>query len=250
MAETRALARRIVFWIRFGIAGLGFVASVVWYVVIKVLPGTNRKRRQSFARMMSRLCRPPLGVRVRVINGERIGQHEPCVYASNHQSQVDYVILGQIYPGSALVMASQIGDWPLLGFLYKSSGSIALDRDVPIRAASTLAGAEQSIREQGNSIWMFVEGTRGKIPGRLGPFRRGAFRLAAATGAPIIPIVVSPLKPWTDLRARRLSAHEVFVHVLEPVFAKGATHEDEAALRVEVRTKMDEVLKQYRSSPT
>jgi putative phosphoserine phosphatase/1-acylglycerol-3-phosphate O-acyltransferase len=239
------IPRRTAFWLRFSIAGLGFAAAVGWYIVIRILPGTNARRRESFARMMSRLCCLPAGVRVRVVNGERIEQHSPCVYASNHQSQIDYPIAGRIFPGNALVMASQIGDWPFLGYLYKTSGSIALDRDVPVRAASALDLAERSIREYRNSIWMFVEGTRGKIPGHMGKFRRGAFRLAATTGVPIVPIVISPLKPYTDLRGRRLSPHEVFIHVLEPIYAAGASAADEAALSAEVRSRMELVLSQY-----
>jgi 1-acyl-sn-glycerol-3-phosphate acyltransferase len=70
-------------------------------------------------------------------------------------------------------MASQIGDWPFMGMLFRSSGSIALDRDVPVRAAAALDEAERAIREDGLSVWMFAEGTRGKIPGKLGPFKRG-----------------------------------------------------------------------------
>ena len=95
---------------------------------------------------------------------------------------------------------------------------------------------------------MFAEGTRGKVAGQLGPFKRGAFRLAAATGVPIVPIVISPLKPYTDLRGRRLEPHDVVIQVLEPVFAAGSTHEDEHALREDVRRRMQCTLSQSHST--
>lgn len=230
------------FWIRASLGGIGFFLAVTWYVLLLLVPVGNAFRRQSFARMMARLCCRAAGVRVRVIGGERVGQHHPCVYACNHQSQIDYPIVGNIFPGNALVMASQIGDWPVMGPIFRSSGSIALDRDVPVRAAAALAEAEKAIRDDGLSVWMFAEGTRGKVAGSLGPFKRGAFRLAAATGVPVIPVVISPLKPYTDLRARRLDAHDVTLHVMEPVYANGPTREDEDALRSEVRTRMQRTL--------
>ena len=237
--------QRVTFWIRMSLGCTGFGLAVGWYAVLRLVPVSNAFRRESFARVMARLCCRPLGIRLTVVGRERVGQQRPCVYASNHQSQIDYPIVGNIFPGDALVMASQIGDWPFMGMLFRSSGSIALDRDVPMRAAAALDEAEKAIRDDGLSVWMFAEGTRGKVAGTLGPFKRGAFRLAAQTGVPIVPVVISPLKPYTDLRGRRLTAHDVTLHVLEPVYANGSSREDEDELRGEVRARMQRTLGEY-----
>ncbi len=236
------VVQRVMFWIRASIAGLGFGLAVTWYVLLRFVPVTNAFRRKSFARVMGRLCTRPAGVRLHIIGRDRVGRHVPCVYASNHQSQIDYPIVGHIFPDDTLIMASQIGDWPFMGMLFRSSGSIALDRDVPVRAAAALDEAERAIREDGLSVWMFAEGTRGKVAGTMGPFKRGAFRLAARTGVPVIPVVISPLKPETDLRARRLTPHDVTLQVLDPVYANGPTREDEDELRDEVRARMQRTL--------
>ena len=236
--------QRIAFWARFGTAGIGFVLAVTWYVLLKLVPVGNPFRRQSFARVMARLCCRPLGVRVTIYGAEHIEQYGPCVYACNHQSQIDYPVVGHIYPANALIMASQIGDWPVMGPIFKSSGCIALDRDVPVHAAAAVDIAVAAVRERGNSIWMFVEGTRGKVPGRMGPFKRGAFRIAVETGVPVVPMVVSALKPETDLRGRRLTPHDVVLRVLEPVYPTGSSREDEDALRAEVRGRMEGALRE------
>ena len=192
--------------------------------------------------MMARLCCRPSGVRVHVVHGERMGQLTPCVYACNHQSQIDYPIAGTIYPGNTLVMASQIGDWPIMGMLFRSSGCIALDRDVPVRAAAALEQAKTAITRDKLSVWMFAEGTRGKVRGQLGNFKRGAFRLAVETGVPVVPVIISPLLPETDLRRRRLVPHDVELAVLEPVYPLDST-EDE--LRARVQEIMQARLDQY-----
>ena len=242
------LLQRVVFWIRVSIGGLGFGLAVTWYAILRVLPGSNGFRRKSFARVMAHLVTRPVGIRLTIIGRERMGRHVPCVYATNHQSQIDYPIVGHIFPDDALIMASQIGDWPFMGMLFRSSGSLTLDRDVPLRAAAALDRAERAIREDGLSVWMFAEGTRGKIPGTLGPFKRGAFRLAAKTGVPVIPIVISPLKPETDLRGRRLTPHDVTMEILDPVYANGPTREDEDVLREEVRARMQRKLSVFDGS--
>jgi 1-acyl-sn-glycerol-3-phosphate acyltransferase len=238
------------FWIRASVAGVGFGLAVTWYVLLRFVPVSNAFRRKSFARVMGALCTRPAGIRLTIIGRERVKRHRPCVYASNHQSQIDYPIVGHIFPDDALIMASQIGDWPFMGMLFRSSGSIVLDRDVPVRAAAALDEAERAIREDGLSVWMFAEGTRGKIPGMLGPFKRGAFRLAARTGVPVIPVVISPLKPETDLRARRLTPHDVTLQVLDPVYANGPTREDEDELRDEVRARIQYTLDTHFGTPT
>lgn len=230
--------RRVEFWLRASVGVIGFGVAVLWYIVLRLLPLSPARRRQSFARVMGRLCCGAAGIRVSVVGREHMLKHVPCVYVANHQSQVDYPIGALIFPGSAVVMGRQIGDWPVLGLLFREAGNVALDRDVPVRAVAALAEAERTIREQKLSVWMFAEGTRGKVTAQLGPFKRGAFWLAVATGVPIVPIVISPLKPYTDLRARRLIPHDVVIHVLEPVFPAGPTREDEDTLREDVRRQM------------
>jgi 1-acyl-sn-glycerol-3-phosphate acyltransferase len=234
----------IAFWVRASAGGVGFGLSVLAYLVLRVVPLPRRLRRQWFARIMSRLCCRPVGLHVRIVNGEQMRRHHPCIYVSNHQSQLDYPILARIYPGDALVIASQIGDWPILGPLFRDSGSLVLDRDEPGRAAATVRAAERALTVDRLSVWIFVEGTRGRVPGTLGAFKRGAFRLSARTGAPIVPIVVSPLKPLTDLRGRRLSPRDVTVTVLPAVTPPAEGDEDttEAVLRERVRDAMARAL--------
>lgn len=226
---------RALFWLRATIGSTGFVVAVIWYVASLLLPATKASRRQWFARAMSYLCLRPVGIRLRVRGGEHVPTASRCVFVCNHQSQLDYPIGGRVFPGNCLVVASQIGNWPLMGPIYRTSGCIEVDKDVPYRAGRTLETCAREITEGGHSIWFFVEGTRSHAPGKLGRFRRGAFRLAVRTGVPVVPVVISALKPETDLRGRRLDPHEVTVTVLPPIAPE---HHDEEELLAIVRTQM------------
>jgi 1-acyl-sn-glycerol-3-phosphate acyltransferase len=242
MTGERALGQRLEFWVRAAGGAVGFGLAVLSYVVLWIVPMGRARRRELFARAMSWLCCPPLGIRVVVQGREHVGAHRPCVYVANHQSQIDYPILARLYLGDTLVLASQISHWPALGWLYRTSGSLTVDRELPSSAAATLQAAQQALVTQGLSIWFFAEGTRGKVGGRLGPFKRGAFHIAAATGCPVIPVVVSQLKPDTDLRGRRLRSHAVCVRVLSPMRADGSDRAAQDLLRDAVHARMQRVL--------
>ena len=231
-----------VFWLRLALSLLGFSVAICWLVLLRVIRTSRSYSRQSFGRAMARLMCPPLGIRVRFSGAEFLERVTPCIYVANHQSYVDYPIAGLIFPGNAVVLARQVGQLPVLGALFRSTGNISVDRDVPTRAAVALDEAEQAIRERRNSVWIFPEGTRGTGSGKLGPFKRGAFRLAIGTGAPVVPVVISPLKPYTDLRARRLDRRDVFIQILPPIDVAAYTVADETTLRDHVHHIMKAAL--------
>jgi 1-acyl-sn-glycerol-3-phosphate acyltransferase len=241
-AHAISLLRWVNFWVRFSVSCTGFGIACLSYAALLIVPMSRARRRQLFARTMSWLCCPPFGIRVRVIGHEHVGAYRPCIYVANHQSQIDYPILARIYQGDTLVLASQIAHWPIIGWLYETSGSLTVDREQPHRAVAALEAAKRALLTQDLSIWFFAEGTRGRVPGRIGPFKRGAFRLAAVSGCPVVPVVVSPLKPDTDLRGRRLRSRDVFVRVLSPMVADGSDHNAENALRDAVHARMQQVL--------
>jgi 1-acyl-sn-glycerol-3-phosphate acyltransferase len=239
--------RYLAFWLRAagGVAGFGLTFAYCW-VRRYILGASLAEARVMFFRTMARLCCAPTGLNVRIVGREHLERVQPCVYASNHQSQLDYPIIGWIFPEKALIMASRVGNWPIIGKEFRIHGIIPLERDVPQRAVAGLEEGKRVITEDGLSVWMFPEGTRGKVRGRLGKFKRGAFRMAAETGVPVVPIVISPLLPETDVRRRRLIPHDVIVTIFEPVYANGPTPEDADALRANVQAFMQRKLDEYR----
>jgi 1-acyl-sn-glycerol-3-phosphate acyltransferase len=242
--ETLApLIKQVIFYLRAAPALLGFGASLVYLMGLRALRRPDSLARRDFARMMSRLVCPAANLQVRVVGGEKLTRARPCVYVVNHQSHLDYVILGRIFPEDTVVMARQRRDLPVIRWLFEGTGNIAVERDVPVRAVAALRQAERVIRERGESVWIFPEGTRGKVAGRLQPFKRGAFRLALSAGVPVVPIVVSPLKPRTDIPGHRLLPNRVEVHVLDPVSTAGLPPDQEPALRGRVHALMADTLR-------
>ena len=67
----------------------------------------------------------------------------------------------------------------------------------------------------GTSLLIFPEGTRSPTP-VLGPFRKGAFHLAAQTGAPVVPVVVHNAHEVFPKQATVIRPGTVRVTVLRP----------------------------------
>jgi lysophosphatidate acyltransferase len=117
----------------------------------------------------------------------------PAVFIGNHQTELDVLMLGHIFPQYCSVTAKKsLKSVPFLGWFMDLSGSIFIDRANATSARSAMAGAAEEIQKKRQSVYMFPEGTRSyaKEPMLL-PFKKGAFHLAIQAGVPIVPVVVA-----------------------------------------------------------
>jgi 1-acyl-sn-glycerol-3-phosphate acyltransferase len=95
------------------------------------------------------------------------------------------------------------------------------------------------VLRDGLHIMMFPEGTRSP-DGRLLPFKKGGFFLAAETGAPMVPVVIrgtAQMMPKGTLKVKRGEAVVEFLPVVWP--QDYATRED---LMAAVRSRMEQAL--------
>jgi len=129
----------------------------------------------------------------------------PAVFIGNHQTELDVLMLGCIFPKYCSVTAkSSLKSFPFLGWFMALSGTVFLDRKNSSSAREAMAGAADEIRRKRQSVYIFPEGTRSyyQDPGLL-PFKKGAFHLAIQANVPIVPVVVAnysnvlSLKTWT-----------------------------------------------------
>lgn len=140
------------------------------------------------------------GVRVRVEGLENVVYEGAQIFASNHVSQFDIVVLTAISPvKTGWVAKKELFMIPFLGWLMKANGHIAIDRSSGRKALNSLKEAALKVRN-GQNIVIFPEGTRSR-DGKLQPFKKGVFHLCTRTGVPIIPIYIlgtyNVLKPDT-----------------------------------------------------
>lgn len=231
------------FYLRVALSLLGFVAASLYAIAIALFRRDRSRVAYDYAMAMVRLMRPPLGLEVRVSGRHHIHEHRPCIYIANHQSAYDAPVLAELYSPNTVIIGKKELRWiPFFGWLYGVTGNIFIDRANTTTAVGRLREAEVAIRERGVSVWIFPEGTRGKVSGRLLPFKKGAFYMAIATGAPLVPIVVGPVTQVFDLGRRIARPGTVVVRVLEPIPTTGLADSDVEALIAIARTSMQEAL--------
>jgi 1-acyl-sn-glycerol-3-phosphate acyltransferase len=113
----------------------------------------------------------------------------PVVLACNHQSILDIAVLITSVPGDfGFVARREIFALPLVGFVMRRIGTIALDRAAPGDPMKALSAARDALA-RGRTVLIFPEGTR-TADGALGTFRRGAALLALSRSVPIVPVVI------------------------------------------------------------
>lgn len=223
------------FLLRLVAGTVGFFAAVAAGIGAFVARRDRTRVPRDVARWIGRLVLPAARITVRAEGAAVLEGAQPCVYVANHQSYLDYAILGSIYPPRTVVLGrASLARIPLVGWLYRRTGNLLVERSARGSRGAALAALTAAVR-QGTSVWIFPEGTRNGTPETLLPFHAGAFRVACATGAPIVPIVVAPLAPRTDLRRRRLERRVVHVEVLAPLRPDGR---DAAELAHDARERM------------
>jgi putative phosphoserine phosphatase/1-acylglycerol-3-phosphate O-acyltransferase len=125
---------------------------------------------------------------------EHIPRHGAAIVAANHRSYFDTAAYGMAVFEAGRnprgLAKKELFDAPVIGTLMKASGAICVDRKKSGRAA--FASAEQALRD-GEILIIAPQGTipRGEAffePQLHG--KSGTARLAAATGAPVIPLGV------------------------------------------------------------
>ncbi|MEX2570677.1 MAG: lysophospholipid acyltransferase family protein [Gemmatimonadota bacterium] len=229
---------------------LGFGLASLYGVWITLVRRDRSLVARDYARALSRWMPPPLGLEVVVEGIENLSAQQPCVYIANHQSAFDVPIFAGIYPENTVIVGKkELSYIPFFGWIFRVTGNILIDRSHNPSAVQRLRGAEDAIRERGVSVLVFPEGTRGKQPGGLLPFKKGGFYMAIAAQVPIVPIVASPVRELFDVDRRLIRPGTIRIRVLGPLPTSGLTEADVGVLIEQVRTSMLEAMRTLPTTP-
>ncbi|KZT29369.1 1-acylglycerol-3-phosphate O [Neolentinus lepideus HHB14362 ss-1] len=194
---------------------------------------------RSFYLLTSRV----LGIKF-VVEGEEHLDTRPAVLVGNHQSMLDIIYLGRIFPKRASIMAKKELQWmPLLGQYMTLSGAVFVDRGNNAKAVQSLMEVGEIMKERHTSLWMFPEGTRSMREYHdMLPFKKGGFHLAVQAQVPIVPVVCENY--WRLYRKGVLGSGTLKIRVLPPVSTTGLTTADIPDLVNRVRDQMVAALRE------
>jgi len=131
-----------------------------------------------------------------VVRGQPV-QGQPVIFAANHISYLDIVVLGGLLTGSFIAKA-EVAGWPVVGWLAGLQDTLFVERRASHAAVQGHSMSERL--EAGKSLILFAEGTSSDGSGVL-PFRSALFKPAQ----PCSGILVQPV----SLRYTRLNGHRV-----------------------------------------
>lgn len=192
-----------------------------------VLLGVTRDRRRAgngMIELWAVLGSAAAGMRLEVENAEFIEDARPAVFIFNHRTAADILIICMLLRRDFTGVAKQeIRRNPILGPAFAFAGAVFIDRFHHEAAVQALQPAVDTLRS-GISIGIAPEGTRSPDR-RVGPFKKGAFRLAMAAQVPIVPIVIHNADDVLPRKALTLRAATVRVTVCPPITTSQWTRE-------------------------
>ena len=172
----------------------------------------------------------------------------PFVVVANHLSMLDPIFIAMAYgygPKFSIMGKAELFRNPVLAWFFRQLGGFPVERGTGDTAA--LDKAIEDVKN-GQGMIIFPEGTRG-TGDELLRLKSGAFMVAAATGADIIPVrVIYP----TSTRKLKLFG-KVIVKVGQPLLAEDLNMVEggKRALRAAkntVKENLETLLKEYNDS--
>jgi len=225
------VGRSLVFWLVQ--APLAILATAVLTTAACLIGLVRQAAVRPVSRLWSRLLLRLLRVGVKV-EGLAHAPAGPAVYAANHSSSLDILVLLAQLPGDPkIVYKRSLSLVPLLGWSMALAGHIAIDRSNPFRARRSLDVAARRIRA-GTSVLVFPEGTRSH-DGRVQHFKRGSFSLAIEAGASVVPVSLVGVKAVVPSGLLDVRPGSVLLRVHPPIPVSGRSAGEALALAEETR---------------
>jgi putative phosphoserine phosphatase / 1-acylglycerol-3-phosphate O-acyltransferase len=129
------------------------------------------------------------------------------------------------------------------GTMGKLMDSVFIDRDDSGSAIESLHKAEE-LTKKGLSVLISPEGTR-LDTSEVGPFKKGAFRIAMAAGIPIVPVVIRNAEFIAARDSSTINPGTVDIVVLPPISVKTWTLKDLPKRIAEVRQEYVDTLNDW-----
>ena len=178
--------------------------------------------------------------RVRITGREHVPETGPCVLAANHVSVLDGFFLGIAVTRQVRFMAKmELHRVPIVKQILEGAGTFPVERGAD---AGRAVAAAVNLLEQGAVVGVFPEGT--SLPDKKRGYKRGAARLALATGAPLVPVALVDTHLTLEPDTHRIRLPRVRIVIGEPLRVERQEPTQEAA--TELTARLQEAIESLR----
>ncbi|MCK4875884.1 MAG: 1-acyl-sn-glycerol-3-phosphate acyltransferase [Sulfurimonas sp.] len=133
-----------------------------------------------------------LNIKIKVINADRLPQDGQYLLTSNHRTIIDPLIVELATKDSKIfgywIAKKELYNSLFFGMFTRNGGTILLDRE-----ASQMSSFFKDIKacvKEGNSIYIFPEGTRNQTDSPIAEFKEGAQIIAIKNRLPMLPVFI------------------------------------------------------------
>jgi 1-acyl-sn-glycerol-3-phosphate acyltransferase len=211
--------------------------AILWIVVLRLPTDTVHK----MVRWWGKAICVTAGIKVRVEGAENCRDEQPCIFASNHQSQTDIPALqGYFLANFRWLAKKELFQVPIWGTAMRRAGYIPVDRSHGRQAMKSLDEAARRIAE-GTSVLIFPEGTRSK-DGTLLPFKAGALLLAIKAGVPLVPVAISGSRHVLPKGKLLIRPGTITIRMGKPIETAGYTPRQKNELAEVLRNEVKKLL--------
>jgi 1-acyl-sn-glycerol-3-phosphate acyltransferase len=167
----------------------GRVACHIFYGIILgcFFPLLNRTIRQHIIKNWACSLLVILNIKLNVQGNDKRAIMDCPILVSNHISWLDVFALNAVFP-SYFVAKSEVGDWPILGWMCHRAGTLFIRRTVR-RDTARINREISSVIKRGESIALFPEGTSSDS-GFPGHFHSSLLQVAVDLNVGIHPVAI------------------------------------------------------------
>lgn len=213
-----------------------FVTVIPTQIIVLCLP---KKYSGDIVKFWASLLLKGIFCRVTIINKEILYSAKPMIFAANHSSYTDALILLAYLPAGTLVVAKkELLKVPVLSTMIKHLNYLIVDRWDFSKNLDDVKNIEIALAKN-QSILIFPEGTFTYASG-LRPFKTGAFQLAVETKTPICPIAIKGSRQFLRDGSILFSPVKITLTVGAKLHSQGEGWSAITLLRNEVRKQIAE----------
>ena len=157
------------------------------------------------------------GVKVEVRGRENIDPKTSYVFVANHQGAFDiWTIYGYLNHDFKWLMKKELEKIFLVGAACKFAGHIMVDESSISGIRTTIQESEHTL-QGGMSLVIFPEGSR-TFDGKMIPFKRGAFMLAAEYKLPVVPITIDGAFERMPRTTYNVTPGKIIMTIHKPIY--------------------------------
>jgi len=174
------------------------------------------------------------GCHVEVIGLDHLRGVGPVVFVGNHTSYADPPLMISVLPTRIRFAAkARLATYPFLGLAIRKAGHVTIEKADQSKLVESASDILAPLRA-GESLFVFPEGTFVAEPGLL-PFRLGAFRAAADSDCPVVPVSIRGMRDIFPAGTWLLRPGRVTVTIGKPIRSRNQDWSEMVRMRDEAR---------------